>query len=191
MLNGTSPVLVFTFYKSVAASVGSVSFADGKTTHTGGKIAGASAGKAERVTTTSIPIYLQGSLFKTVWKSHDISVNIGTKSVADELFQTPYNSNLSIEFSYNRKDGVMSKLIPLLDLCYQKIINEEYFISYFNADIFVLKSKLTDVKQNSAADGDLSSLTITLSKKIESEEKKEEEKKKYIGFAAKITGVKP
>jgi hypothetical protein len=176
-----SPVLLFTFYKRAEIE---------KTADlVGGRVIFGQGQNVTKIAQKSIPIYLSEFAFKTAWKSHDVSINIGSKSVGDELFQTPYNSNITINFSYSQDMGIMSKIIPLLDLCYTKLSQADYDVSYFNKDVFVLKGKLTDFKQNSQADPTLSEISLTISKEIkEADKTPNEDKDKPL---TKIGWIKP
>lgn len=161
MLNGLAPVLIFQFYRRKQR--GGIAELD-IITEFGKETIIKDSRYYEKTGGEPIPIYLSEKLFKVAWIGHDASINIGTKSIADQIFQQPYNSNITIELAFNRKDSIIAKLLPLLDLCYNKISSADYNISYFNQDILIFKSKLTDVKQNSRANSELTELSITLSK---------------------------
>jgi hypothetical protein len=169
MLNGIAPVIIFHLYSDSVMNAVS-----GLSSKVSNKIAIKPA-TFQKIGGVPIPIYLSEKLFKTAWKGHDLSVNIGTKTVGDQVFQQPYNSNITIELSFNRDRSILAKLLPLLDLCYKKIASDTYNISYFNRDIVALKAKLSDIKQSSNADGTLSSLSITLSREIKDDKDKKED----------------
>jgi hypothetical protein len=187
MLNGLAPIIIFHLFDTAVVSKVSKWL----------KIETPKAQSFIQKFGIPVPVYLMEQQFKAVWRSHDVSINIGERPIGAATFQNPISNSIDIEIAYNRNFQSPSLsiipltpiavLLPLLNLCYEKISQDDYRISYFNKDVMLLNGRLTDVRQHSEINTSLSTLSITLSREINVAEPAE--KAKVISGKAKPTAT--
>jgi hypothetical protein len=200
MINGIAPILIFHFW-NLEPSVKTEKTVDG-TAETEVKTAWLTRALdyVKGLPSLVVPIYLAESS-GTGWVSHDISIDIGEENINNEKYQYPIKNTVNIELIFRNDiqiptpfDGIgatqikpaspIMLLMPLLNLCWQRLASKSYAISYYNRDIIIKEGKLSSLQQSSDADTTLSKLNFTLSRDEGSDD---DEKKDTMSFAEKIT----
>lgn len=180
MLNGTYPVIIFYLDKKIGSIMK-------------GKIGDTAAGIAkdgifgEKVNNMgiAIPLYISESLtgilhlsqsYKTTFSndseadtgaadiSGDISVNASTAIQSTTIKQRPRSNGVDIAFQANRNSIGINILLPTLDLLFQRAIAGDYYISYFNQNVILFKSKLASFTAEENKENTLVDINISLLK---------------------------
>ena len=117
-----------------------------------------------------IPIYLSETLFGIVLNSEEKSIDVDTtvQSKTDgkksDVKQRGLNNVVSINMTATRDSIILSALLALSDICFQKLASKEYTISYLNGSTIIFDGLLEGFHVTSNSDTDKIEITMKISK---------------------------
>jgi|SRR5690606_14953331 len=181
MLNGQVPLIVFTFAPPV-----------------GGEVFNAISGIpiiGERVAQrigVPLPIYLDeriSGLYVTA-ESRSIDVETEVNSRADDktpkVKQWSLNSTISVTMVGQRDSAALATLTAFCDLAFQKVVSQNYGISYFNGNLVVLNGLLHGFSSETGNEDDLVRVILQISRG-----KQEINKPEDVPFLDRVRGSVP
>lgn len=159
MLNGVAPILIFTFpvvpksptFNAIAGIPLVGNFL------------------AENVG-VPIPIYLDerltGVYVESETKAIDIQTTVEAKTEAGtpDISQRGLDSLVTINMIANKDSVTLSAILALCDLVFQKVVSQEYKVSYLNGSTTVFNGLLHGFQTSVDSDNDLVRITLQLSK---------------------------
>jgi hypothetical protein len=161
MLNGVAPVLIINFIKKKNNSA--AQFLSGIPI-VGDDLAGALTGGLP------IPLYLDENLTGILVKSETktIAVETEVKGKTDgakpKVNQRPIDSNVSINMVARKDSVVLAALLALNDQIFQKVVSQEYSISYLNGPTLIFNGLFNGMTCMGGDDDDLLHITLNISK---------------------------
>jgi len=181
MLNGVSPILIFTFPVELNSPVFNVL--------AGIPVIGESLAANIGV---PIPIYLDRNLAGVVVDSETKALDIETKTEAKTQAGTPDVSQrglgnvVTINMSGNRDSLILAAVAALCDLAFQKIVSKSYSVTYINGPTVIINGLIEAFSSSVSSNNDLLNLTLQISKsnqKIKTEP--------AVSFGSSIQGAVP
>jgi hypothetical protein len=158
MLNGVAPILIFTFPVSEKSP-------------TFNAIAGIPlVNEIVSAIGVPIPIYLDerltGVYVESETKAIDIQTTVEAKTEAGvpDVSQRGLDSLVTINMLANKDSIVLSAILALCDMVFQKVVAQEYKISYLNGVTTVFNGLLHGFQTSVDSDNDLVRITLQLSK---------------------------
>lgn len=167
MINGTSPLLIFTFPFQVPNIFVNIA---------GLKVIGEKLSSIGTSIGIPIPVYLASIATSTlgldddgiviVSESRNIGLDTDVDSTPEEALVTQKNiDNVVVINMSARKDSILlGALLTLFDMCYDKAVAGKYTVSYFNGTTSVIGGKFRSISTNVLADSEKMDFTIELSK---------------------------
>lgn len=157
MLNGVAPILIFSFPILPKGTFNMLS---------GIPLVGESLAASVAL---PIPIYLDekitGVYIDSESKSIDIQTEIDAKSdgTKPDVSQRGLASNVTINIKASRNSVVLSALLALIDLCFQKVVSREYSVSYLNGATTIFGGLLDSFTVDTDFNNDLYIISLTIS----------------------------
>lgn len=161
MLNGVAPVLIFTFPVNLSKYMD----------YFGGSVLDYVPSRDD--VGIPIPVYLDEKLTGVMVDSESKSVDIQTTVEAKTVGGTPdysqraIDSLISIDLSANKNSPMLSALIALCDMAFQRVASREYKVSYLNGPTTVFNGLLHGFQVNTEGNSELMTMTLQLSKSTE------------------------
>ena len=133
-----------------------------------------------------IPVYLDENLTGIALMSQSRRVEFANDSiVVDEskdkdntlkVKQRGITNGVDIVLKASRNSVGMNLLLPIADIAFQRAAKAEYFISYFNRNVILFRSKLAHFSTDESTSDTSVTINISLVKEDKPVEEKEEEK---------------
>lgn len=159
MINGLAPVLVFTFpLTETDALFKSLS---------GVPLLSDSLLKGIGI---PIPIYLDERLTGIYIDSESKNVDIQTTVEATKEGETPdisqrgIDSTVTINMKASRSSVMLTAIVALIDMAFQRVVSKSYTVSYFNGSTTIIGGLLHGFSTSTDSDNDLVMISLQISK---------------------------
>jgi hypothetical protein len=135
-----------------------------------------------------IPVYLDENLTGIALMSQSRRVEFASDSIVAcqsndaakdntlKVKQRGITNGVDIVLKASRDSIGMNLLLPIADIAFQRAAKDEYFISYFNRNIILFKSKLAHFSTDESASDTSVTINISLIKEDKPPEEKEGKK---------------
>lgn len=160
MLGGVAPLLVFTFPVNLESKSPLFNAISGIPL----------VGDVVKSIGVPIPIYLDENLTGIVIDTEDKAIDIETDFQGRNdgrkpiVSQKPGNNLVTIRMKGKKDSLILSVLLALLDLVFEKVVSQEYTVSYLNGPTSVFGGLLHGFSSNVIADTDLMEMTLMIQK---------------------------
>lgn len=158
MLNGIDPIIIFKFAllptSSIFNAVAGIPIVEDIVKNFG----------------IPIPIYLSERVFGIVLnseeKSMDVETNVQTRSDGSkaDVKQRGLNNIVTLNMTSTKDSIVLSALLALSDICFQKLTSKDYTISYLNGSTIIFDGLLESFHTTVDSNTDKIEITMKISK---------------------------